>query len=121
MLDLLTSAAKFQAILEQRGFRNCIIGGLALQAWGEPRLTRDVEFSVLTGFENERVAELLELVETRNSDALAFALQSRVILGLLPGSIPVDIGLAAFDYEIRMVDRSVVFDFGEGTKLRICG
>ena len=120
MLDLITAAVKFQATLDEHGFRNCIIGGLALQAWGELRLTRDMDFSVLTGFSDERAAALAGLVELREPNGLQFALNHRVILGLLPGSISVDIGLAAFDYEKRMLDRSISFDFGGGMLLRIC-
>ena len=38
------------AFCQEQGWRFCIIGGLALQRWGEPRLTRDVDIEVFTGF-----------------------------------------------------------------------
>jgi len=39
--------------LDALGLPNCVIGGLALQAWGEVRLTRDADFTVLTRFIDE--------------------------------------------------------------------
>ena len=50
MLDLVQAAAKVQQDLDALGLPNCVIGGLALQAWGEVRLTRDADFAVLTRF-----------------------------------------------------------------------
>ena len=42
-MNLLRAAAEVARFLEGRGIPYFIIGGLALQHWGEPRLTRDVE------------------------------------------------------------------------------
>jgi hypothetical protein len=119
--DLFKAAADLQDGLDRFGLRNCIIGGLTLQAWGELRLTRDADFSVFTGFvdEERKVNQILTLVTPRHSNAMGFALTNRVILGLA-STVPVDIGLAAFDYEANMIDRSVDFDFGIGRTLRIC-
>src|SRR5512141_2545178 len=49
----------FAAALEVQGFcadrelAFCFIGGLALQRWGEPRLTQDVDLTVISGFGRE--------------------------------------------------------------------
>jgi|GEM_PF-3404081 len=53
MTDLIVAAAKLQMEIDNLGLSNCIIGGLALQAWGEIRVTRDVDFTVLTHFVDE--------------------------------------------------------------------
>ena len=83
MLDLVRAAAKFQSELDGLGYPNCVIGGLALQAWGEVRLTRDADFTVLTRFNDEpaKVAAMLQLVTPRRPDAFEFALRNRVLLG----------------------------------------
>jgi hypothetical protein len=122
MLDLVQAAAKLQKQLDGLDLPNCIIGGLALQAWGEVRVTRDVDFTVLTRFINEelKVRSILSLLTARRPDALAFALQNRVLLGYVDENISVDIGLGGFDYEERMVRRAVLFEFAESTWLRIC-
>lgn len=120
MTDLVAAAAEIQSRLDNAGFRNCIIGGLALQAWGEVRLTRDVDFSVLVGFEHvkEQISGIFQVVEPRIPNAEEFALENRVLLASFKG-IPADIALAGFEYEKRMIDRSVMIDFGSGP-VRIC-
>ena len=42
MNQLIAQAAEVQRVTDARGWRSCIIGGLAVIRWGEPRLTRDV-------------------------------------------------------------------------------
>jgi len=53
VVDLIEQAFQFQRFLEDNGCQFCFIGGLAVQTWGEPRLTRDIDGSVLTGFGGE--------------------------------------------------------------------
>jgi len=53
MKDLFEVAKRVQGFLDARGWRSCVIGGVAVQRWGEPRLTRDVDVTLLTGLGNE--------------------------------------------------------------------
>jgi hypothetical protein len=48
-----------------------VIGGLAVQRWGEPRLARDVDVSLLCGWGNEEtvVDALLGRFVARRDDA----------------------------------------------------
>jgi hypothetical protein len=46
---LFLAAAHLQEWCAGRGWRCCVIGGLAVQRWGEPRQTRDVDLTLLTG------------------------------------------------------------------------
>ena len=55
MIELVEAATELQAFCEERGWSFCFIGGLALQHWGEPRLTLDVDATLLTGFGREAV------------------------------------------------------------------
>lgn len=75
MTRLVTLAAELQALLDAQAWKNCLIGGLALQRWGEPRLTTDVDMTVLTGFGGEEavVDFLLSRYAGPRPDARAFA------------------------------------------------
>jgi hypothetical protein len=50
---VLAAAGEVQSFCKSQGWRFCFIGGVALQRWGEPRLTQDVDLTLLTGFGNE--------------------------------------------------------------------
>ena len=54
MRDLFRLADEIQSFCRDRGWRFCFIGGIALQRWGEPRLTGDIDLTILTGFERGR-------------------------------------------------------------------
>lgn len=64
------AADALMQLLRERGWGFCIIGGLALQHWGEPRVTRDVDVTLLTGFGGEEafVRELLTRFQPRVED-----------------------------------------------------
>ena len=53
MIDLFQTAAGLQAFCDERGWSSCCIGGIAVQRWGEPRVTRDVDLALLAGFSGE--------------------------------------------------------------------
>ena len=82
MNELSQLAAELGTFCETRGWRSCVIGGFAVQHWGEPRMTMDVDLSLLTGFGEEEafVDEFLRHYDGRLPDAKNFALQNRVLL-----------------------------------------
>lgn len=82
MLEVYRAAADLQRRLQERGWRFCLIGGLALQRWGEPRETIDVDVTLLTGFGGEEsfVREILTWYEPRVADPAGFACENRVLL-----------------------------------------
>ncbi len=45
--------ARYQEFCRGEGWRFCFIGRIAVQRWGEPRLTQDVDLTLLTGFGEE--------------------------------------------------------------------
>ena len=49
MQDLFRLADDLQSFCQDRGWRFCFIGGIAIQRWGEPRLTAEVDLTILTG------------------------------------------------------------------------
>lgn len=82
MKDLFRVAAEVQEFIEHHRWKFCCIGGVALQRWGENRLTRDVDLSLLTGFGEEEkfIDALLGRFGPRRPDAKDFALKYRVLL-----------------------------------------
>lgn len=122
MNPLFAAAADFQRFAAAREWRTSIIGGLAVQRWGEPRQTRDVDVALLTGIGAEAsfVDALLERYRPRRPDARQFALDHRVLLLESSAAIPLDISLAALPFEERVVDRSTDFAFAADAVLKTC-
>jgi len=119
---LFAAAGEVQAKLSGAGFRFCFIGGLALQRWGEPRYTRDIDLTLLCRFGEEIAVarRLAGLVSPRFAEAVEFARESRVFLGETSDGTPVDIALGGIDFEVRCVERASPFDFGGGLSLVTC-
>ena len=120
MNQLIAQAAELQRVVDARGWRSCIIGGLAVVRWGEPRLTQDVDITLFTGFGAEEpiARALLELFEPRIDDALEFAIVNRVLLLRGRSGVPMDIALAGFPFEGEIIDRASAFEYLPGIALR---
>jgi hypothetical protein len=119
---IFAAALEVQAFCQTRGFRFCFIGGLAVQRWGEPRLTQDVDLTVISGFggEPEYADQFLSAFEPRIPDARDFALRHRVLLLRGRAGIPLDVVLGAMPFEERAVSRSSPFLVGESVSLLTC-
>ena len=123
MTPLFEAAFELQNFLVQRGWRFCLIGGIALLRWGEPRFTRDVDVMLLTGFgrEDEFIAPLLSSgYRGRIPDAAEFARRNRVLLLDSPHGIPLDMALASLPFEALVVERASPFEFEAGCSLMTC-
>lgn len=116
------AAWEVQQKLSRAGFRFCFIGGLALQRWGEPRYTQDVDLNLLCPFGEELALgrRLAELFQPRFDRAVEFGVESRVFLAQTGDGTPIDIAFGAIDFELRCVDRASLFDYGGGISLRTC-
>ncbi|HUS39578.1 MAG: hypothetical protein WBF93_17945 [Pirellulales bacterium] len=119
---LLQSAIEVQQLLRAECFRFCIIGGIAVQRWGEPRGTRDVDLTLLTGFGNEskHIDVLLHKLEPRIPNAAEFALLNRVLLVRDHRGVDFDISLGAMPFEERTVERASEYLFAENCALVTC-
>jgi len=122
VVDLVEEALRLQEFLKSRQWKFCFIGGLAVQYWGEPRLTRDLDISLLTGFGGEAtyVDELLAAYAPRIGGVREFALARRVLLLRSPGGIGIDVSLSALPYEEGVVDRAVDVELLPGSPIRLC-
>ena len=121
MNPIFLAAADVQRFCDAQGWRFCFIGALAVIRWGEPRLTQDVDLTILTGFGGEEryVDALLGRFNPRREDARRFALQYRVVL-LESGAIPVDVALGAMPFEEHAVERATAWPLSDGTAIRTC-
>jgi hypothetical protein len=119
---VLEAAVEVESFCQQRGWRFCFIGGVAVQRWGEPRMTQDVDLTLLTGFGSEEsfAKALLEEFQPRRPDALEFALSRRVLLLRTPSAVDVDVALGAFPFEERSIQRASTWPWTAGRSLVTC-
>lgn len=97
-------------------------GDVAVQRWGEPRETIDVDLTLITGFggEDRFVSTLVARFEPRIDDVAAFAQANRVLLLRTHSGVGLDIALGGLPYEETAVGRSSVFTFPPDVPLRTC-
>ena len=122
MNPLLAAALEVQAFCRAHSWRFCFIGGLAVQRWGEPRLTQDADLTVITGFGGEApfVDTLLARFEGRLPDAREFALRNRVALLRSSAGVPLDVALGAMPFEEHAVTRASDFMIAPGVVIVTC-
>jgi len=119
---VLDAALLAQATCQTLDLQSCVIGGVALQRWGEPRFTADANLSVLVEPGDEsRVAEaLLARLPARIDDAADFTARTRVVLARSEEGVGIDIVLAGLPFEARVIQRSSLWHLGNDTNLRTC-
>ena len=123
MTPLLQSALDLQTFFVRQHWRFCIIGGIAVLRWGEPRFTRDVDVTLLSGYgsEDEFIRPLLTSpYRGRIPDAASFAVRNRVLLIESAAGIPIGVALGGLPFEEQAVERSSLFEFEAGCSLRTC-
>ena len=111
-----------QRLLNEDGIPSIVIGGVAVGAWGEPRVTRDVDLKVLLNRqEADRLLELLSddyeaLVEdpqeTLRKQALVFVLDTM--------GTRIDLLLADTPYDEAAIGRGREVEAEPGIKIRVC-
>jgi hypothetical protein len=108
MNALLQAAAQLQRFCDLKKWSMCFIGGLAVQRWGEPRLTKDADVTLLTGFGNETafIDPLLAAYDARIANAKRFALSNRVLLLESKSGVPLDIAMGAMPFEENSIHRA---------------
>jgi hypothetical protein len=119
---LFRAALDLQAFASARGWKCCVIGGLAVQRWGEPRQTRDVDITLLSGIGGEErfVDPILTHYRGRLPDTRRFALERRVVLIETADRVPIDISLGGLPYESRVVERASAFAIEPNLTLITC-
>jgi hypothetical protein len=120
--ELIELAAELQKFCIERDWKFCFIGGLVVQHWSEPRTTKDVDITLLTGFGNEEayIDEWLRHYEPRRPDAREFALTRRVLVLWSKAKLGIDIALGALSCERDCVLRARDIEVCRGATLRFC-
>jgi len=107
----------------RRNLPYALIGGLAVQIWGSPRLTTDADITVaspLTTGVTELVRQITEHFPSRTADPLAFARDARMVLVTASNGVDVDISLALPGYEDEVFARAVDYKVRRGKVIRVC-
>jgi len=121
-VPLLEAGREVEETLSQLGLAAVIIGGIAVFRWGEPRATRDVDFTILCPFgEERRAAQALSgRLRSRLDNAAELAASRRVFLAVSSNGTPIDIALGGLPFEERAVRRGSEFEFVRGLHLKTC-
>jgi hypothetical protein len=116
------AALEAQAACEKAGLPCCVIGGVALQRWGDPRFTADADLSVLVepGRETTVIDQLLTVLPARVNDAKEFAQRTRVLLLQSEQGVGIDVVLAGLPFEARVIERASAWQLDESTTLTTC-
>ena len=122
MRDLMRAAAGVQTILERQRWRYCFIGGVAVQKWGQARVTQDIDLTIFTGIGDEPpvIDRLLKAFAPRIPDAREFALVNRIVLLRTRSGIDLDISCGAFPFEESVITRARKVQVRPGVRLRLC-
>ena len=116
------AAWEIHRFLTARNIPYAIIGELAVQYWGEPRFTKDVDVTVLVPAEDQEkvLCDLLSRFTPRISDALKFALKNRILLVCTASQCDIDISLGIPGYEEKVVAHVVDYELGNGRNIKFC-
>jgi len=119
---LVAAAQAVFSTLDEARIPACLIGGMVIARWGQPRATTDADFSVLAryGEENPVLDILLAHFRPRTPDARAFAMDRRVLLLETAEGVKVDVALAAFPFEIEAIEHSTLWKLGPRVAIRTC-
>ena len=122
MVELIVLARRLDDLFTAEGWEFCIIGGVALQVWGEERFTKDVDITLFTGFGGEEVIvdKVLKVFAGRRPDAREFALLHRVLLLQSEEGYGIDISLGALPFEQEAVRRAKPCQYGKVGKIKVC-
>ncbi len=119
---VLAAAAEVEEFCRARAWQFCFIGGIAVQRWGTPRFTQDVDLTLLVPFGSEApfIDDLLAAYRGRLSDARRFAIQRRVLLARTSGGVDLDFALGAFPFEEDSVTRATPWQVAPAICLTTC-
>jgi predicted nucleotidyltransferase len=116
------AAWEMHCFFDHLGVEYVIIGGLAVQHWGEPRFTQDVDLTVTTlpiGL-TEFIQKIVDRFPSRIEDPITFARHNRIVLVRASNGCPVDISLALPGYEDELMRRAVDYELEPEKVVNLC-
>jgi hypothetical protein len=122
MTGVMAAAAEVQTFCQGHGWRFCFIGGIAVQRWGTPRFTQDVDLTLLTelGREAPVIDAILAHFPGRLGNARQFALERRVLLARTTSGVDLDCALGALPFEESAIDRASLWPISDTQALTTC-
>lgn len=121
MEDLVRSVARLQQRLEQAGIPSAVIGGLAVSAWGEPRLTRDANLKVLARRdERGRILQLLADFTPLHADPDEALQRNGVAFFQDPAGARIDVMLAETSFDETVIGRASLIELQPELVVRVC-
>jgi len=122
MIDLIAEAASIQKFIEGKGWDFFFIGGIAVQVWGQPRVTQDIDLTVFTNLRNEPeyIDAFLARYSPKFADADQFALTNRVLPMFTKEGVGIDLTLGGLSDTSEALARSSYQPFVGDFILRIC-
>lgn len=123
MIEPFAAAWEVGSFFETHRLPYAVIGGLAVQVWGEARLTKDADISVASPLAIG-TAELVQLIATRfasrSSNPVDFAQTTRMVLIRTDNGVDVDISMALPGYEDQLFERVVDYEIEPGKTIHLC-
>jgi hypothetical protein len=120
--SLFQSILALQQRLSKEEILSIVIGGLAVAAWGEPRLTRDVDMKVLLS--RQDADRLLDILSTEyvplTSQPIKMLREQGLIFLQDPAGTRLDILLADTPYDVLAIQRGLNVDVQPGITVRVC-
>lgn len=122
-MNVLEAAEQFVSFLESQDISYALIGGIAVQQWGEPRATRDVDVMVMVPEEQFEafVMGAVEQFRARIPEPIDFAMQTRVLLLETDDGVPVDVSFGVPGYEAEVMRRKISVAFPSGRSMEVIG
>lgn len=119
---VLAAAAEVEAFCRARGWQFCFIGGVAVQRWGMPRFTQDVDITLLAGLNpSEAIIDaVLRRFTGRVANARKLALERRVLLARTADGTDLDFALGALAFEEQTVERASLWRVDPNLSLTTC-
>ena len=120
--NILQAAVNLGQQLEVFGIPYCVIGGVAVQRWGEPRQTVGVDATLLTGLgcEESATERLLSQFNSRIDNPHEFVLQNRILLLKSPQGTDIDLSFGALPFEERLIERASEWTVPRHGIIRTC-
>jgi hypothetical protein len=122
METLVRSIRNLQGHLQDADIPSIVIGGVAVALWGEPRVTRDVDFKVLLGREDaERLLAVLsnEYTSLLPDPLLALKRQAMLFVQDSAGT-RLDLLLADTAYDLEAIRRARTVEVEPGASISVC-
>lgn len=116
------AALEVHQVLSELRIPYAIIGGMAVQYWGEARFTQDLDLTVVIPIEEQEdtLRVLGNQLPPRQPNAIEFALKHRVFLVQTSVGFQVDIALGLPGYEDEVISRAIDYVIEPDKTIRLC-